>query len=342
MRVAFDTRPSSDRHGLGRYSRCLVQALRETAAPGDEVLDASRPTALVRGRGVDVLHAPWMEGAMLHSPLPMVVTVHGLAVLKRRSEHLRRGLRLRLRNLALQRAACLIAPTRAVADDAVAHLGVERERVVVIAEAADPVMHPRPPAQVAAVRARHGLPERYLLWVGNLEHPDPTRHVAELAGAERELPLVMVGSARPWARELPGVILTGRIDDDELAAIYTGAHALLLPSEREGFGLPAVEALACGAPVVAFDSPVLREALGTRATFVAPTDIRALIDAAQAAQRPCPAPPAWTWHDAARETWRVYHRALAETRAGRVTVRAHRRRMSASASPGPVDGLETQ
>ena len=112
------------------------------------------------------------------------------------------------------------------------------------------------------------MPEDYLLWVGHLRHPDPHRRVDALVDAPRELPLVLVGAAGQWAHELPGVILTGEVGDDELAALYTGAHALVLPSADEGFGLPAVEALACGTPVVASDGPSLREVLDGRATFV--------------------------------------------------------------------------
>ena len=124
--------------------------------------------------------------------------------------------------------------------------------------------------EVAAVRERYELPEDYLLWVGGLQIPDPRKRVAALAGAPRTLPLVLVGPARRWAHELPGVTLTGQVADDDLAAIYTGAHALVFPSDEEGFGLPPVEALACGTPVVACDLPGLREVLGGRATFVEP------------------------------------------------------------------------
>lgn len=311
MRVAFDSRPVSDPEGVGRYSRCLLAALADTAGPGDELLHTNRPSAPGASRGADVYHSPWMDGAVLRSPCPMVVTIHDLAALKRRSEHLRGGLRLRLRHLAVQRAARVIVPTRAVARDALAHLPLTPEQVVVIPEAADPAMYPRGPQDIAAVRSRFALPERFLAWVGGLRHPDPGKHLLKLATTPREMPLVMVGSTRPWAHELPGVILTGQVSDEELAAIYSAAHALLLSSTDEGFGLPAVEALACGTPVVACDTPALREVLGDRATFVAPGDMDALVAAGQAAQRPAPPPPPWSWQDAALATWRVYARAVA-------------------------------
>ena len=303
MRVAFDCQRLGDPDGVGRYCRCLLRALNDTADTGAEIVETHRP------RGADVFHSPWMEGAMLHSPCPMVVTLHRLTALKRRSEHLRTSVRLRLRTLAVQRAVRVIVPTHALAEDAHMRLGLERERVVVIPEAPDPAMSERDDSQIAAARARYSLPERYLVWVGNLEHPDPTRHVAKLAATPRELPLVLVGSTRPWAHELPGVTLTGHVPDDDLAAIYSGARALVLPSEDEGFSLPAVEALACGTPVVACEVRALREVLDGRVTFVEPGDLRGLIDAAQAASRPAPSPPAWSWLQAARATWRVYEEA---------------------------------
>jgi glycosyltransferase involved in cell wall biosynthesis len=341
VKVAFDSRPLSDPHGVGRYARCLLAALRETAAPGDQIVEVHRPAAMARSQGADVFHSPWMAGAMLHSPCPMVVTVHDLGALKRRSERLRTGMRLRLRHLAVQRAVTVITPTATVAEDAVAHLRLERERILVVPEAADTAMYERPASEIAAVHAAFGLPERYLLWVGGLQHPDPGRHLAELAGADRALPLVLVGSTRPWAHELPNVHLTGQVSDDQLAALYSGAHALVLPSRYEGFGLAAVEALACGAPVAAFEAPALREVLGERATFVAPGDIDALVAAAEGARRPAPAPPEWSWADAARATWQAYATTGAEPGHARASVRAPRRASGPAQAPG-IDGLEAQ
>jgi hypothetical protein len=133
VRVAFDNRPVSDPEGLGRYSRRLLAALRATAAAGEDLLETHRPSALVRSRSADVFHSPWMEGAMLHPPCPMVVTVHDLDAPKRRSERLRcGGLHLRMRRLALQRAVHVIVPSELVAAEAVAELGLVSERVTVI------------------------------------------------------------------------------------------------------------------------------------------------------------------------------------------------------------------
>jgi glycosyltransferase involved in cell wall biosynthesis len=336
VRVAFDSRPVSDPHGIGRYSRCLLAALHDTALGGDEILEVQTPSATASSRRAEVFHSPWMDGAVLRSPCPTVVTLHELSALKRRSEHLRRSLRLRLRLLAVQRAARVIVPSEAVARDAVAHLRLEDERVVVIPEAADPVMYPRPVREIAAARRRFGLPEEYLVWVGGLQRPDPGRHLVKLAATPRELPLVLVGPTRPWAHELPDVTLTGQVSDGHLAAIYSGARALVLSSEKEGFGLPAVEALACGTPVVACELPALREVLDERATFVAPGDMEGLIAAAQDARRPAPSPPPWSWKDAARATWEVYQRAMACAGEARAGARAMRPRPAGGMG---IDGL---
>ncbi len=134
MRVAFDSRPSADPRGVGRYARCLLRALRDTAGSRGEIVETHRP------RRADVFHAPWMQGAMLHSPCPMIVTIHDLDALTRPSERLRGGgIHLRLRHLAVQRATHVIVPTEALAHEAVTEFGFEREHVVVIPQAPDPV-----------------------------------------------------------------------------------------------------------------------------------------------------------------------------------------------------------
>jgi alpha-1,3-rhamnosyl/mannosyltransferase len=300
MNVAFDSRPASDPRGIGRYVRCLLDALIESGT--GEIAETHRP----RPRRADVFHSPWIDGAMLRCPVPMVVTVHDMVPLKRHGEYLRTGLRFRLRYLAVQRAVRVIVPTQAVAADVQSLLGMGDDMLAVIPEAAAGSLHARSEQEVAEVRGRYSLPDRYLLWVGGLEHPDPRKRVAALADAPRRMPLVLVGKAGRWAHELSDVTVTGQVDDDELAAIYTGAHALVFPSDEEGFGLPPVEALACGTPVAASDTPAIREVLGDRATLVAADDLGGLVQAAEAATRPAPDPPDWSWADAAAATWEVY------------------------------------
>lgn len=117
MKVAFDSRPAADQYGVGRYANCLLAALRATADVDTEIFETHRP------RRADVYHSPWLQGAVLRSPCPMVVTLHDLMPLKARGEYLRTGMRLHLRYLAVQRAVRVIVPTRAVARDAIARLG---------------------------------------------------------------------------------------------------------------------------------------------------------------------------------------------------------------------------
>lgn len=148
MKVAFDSRASRDPRGVGRYARCLLRALRDTAHTRGEIVETHRP----RRADTDVFHAPWLQGAMLHSPCPMIVTIHDLDALTRPSERLRGGgIHLRLRHLAVARATHVIVPTEALAYEAVAELGFEREHVIVIPEARDPTGED-------GGRSRHALP----------------------------------------------------------------------------------------------------------------------------------------------------------------------------------------
>ncbi|MCK9248246.1 MAG: glycosyltransferase family 4 protein [Solirubrobacteraceae bacterium] len=336
MRVALDARGAGDVRGIGRYVRCLRDALVATAPEGSTIVERRRPV------GCDAFHSPWIDGALLRPGRPQVVTLHDLVPLKRRAEYLRTGVRFRLRYAAVARADRIIVPTAAVADDVLRHLGVDGDRVRTIHEAPAPGFRPADDDAVAAVREELGLPDAFLLWVGGLRSRDPRKRVSELVAAPRTMPLVLVGPTGPWTAELTGgpeatgpaggagarggraggdrgargdgaagIHLTGEVTDEQLTALYTAAHALVLASDDEGFGLTPLEALACGCPVACTDVPAVREVLGDHATFVDRDDLAGLVAAAEASSRPAPAAPAWTWEDAARATWAVYREIAA-------------------------------
>ena len=201
-------------------------------------------------------------------------------------------------SLAVRHARRLFTVSHAARDEIAARFGLAPESIAVVPEAADPLFGPRPAAVVAAARAATGLAGQrpYLLYVGGIS---PHKNLPVLIAAygrmrERlgEAPaLVVVGELEsdPYVsaatelraaieREGVGddVVLPGFVDDETLAGLYCGAAAVVLPSLAEGFGLPAVEAAASGAPVVLSDIPAHRESLGDAAMFFPPDDVDAL------------------------------------------------------------------
>jgi glycosyltransferase involved in cell wall biosynthesis len=313
MRVALDLRvldePALAERGIGRYASELAAAL---PAEGVEVADLRRVAR--RRAGADVLHSPSIDRVSIRPGLPYVVTLHDLAPLKYPDRYLRTGLRHRLRYHAVKRATRVIVPSQAVAEDAKELLGLSRVDVVPEGAAAGlgPVSAPR------GLLERLRLPDRFLLWVGGLDPPDPRKGIdalVERAAAGGCPPVVLAGrpDAATERRAVPGrVVLTGRVSDEELAALYSAADALVLPSEDEGFGLTPHEALACGTPVAAYAIPALVETLdGNPAVrLVTPGDLDALIASAEELAGSRAAPPGRTWADVARETVAAYQRAI--------------------------------
>jgi glycosyltransferase involved in cell wall biosynthesis len=269
----------------------------------------------VKRAGAQVLHSPSIDFATTRPGAPYVMTVHDLVPLKQPGRYLSTGIKHRLRYAAAKRATQLIVPTRAVASDCEQLLGIDPARLSVIAEAAAPVF--RPVADPAPLLARLALPEEFVLWVGGLDPPDPRKRVRELATAAARrhgLPLVLAGRLAPESAGLAArgrVLLIGRTSDEELAALYSAATALVVASEDEGFGLPAMEALACETPVAAFAIDSLREQYdgSPDVALVQPGDYIGLLDAAADFAGRRASAPSRSWSDVAAETWTVYERA---------------------------------
>lgn len=320
MRVAVDchmvgARRSGDA-GNGRYALTLTTALAETAAPDDDVWALVTHAEAVRMLPVGVCHAgvtnmniPRLAagadrslrriraGAAVFTYIapprvtcPVALAVHDVSFITH-PEWLGPRAREVLRRLvpaSARRAGVVLALSHTAAAEIQDALGVPAGRVRVVSPAPAPMFTPREGA-AQRVAVRHGL-RRYCLAVGDL---GPRKNLAALARAvaslgDRDLPLALVGRAARGAASVlgsTGTVWLDHVSDADLADLYTAATVTAFPSLHEGFGLPAVEALACGSPLVVSDRGALPEVVGDAAIVVAPTP-DAIADGLRAALEP--------------------------------------------------------
>ena len=271
--------------------------------------------------GADVYHAIdfHLPG---RSPKPVLVTLHDLipwvwggAVM--RGERLRYWIGRRL----LRRADAVIAVSQATADDAVRLRVALRQRLRVVPEAAGPAFTPRPGA-AQRVKHRWGMEKAYLLFVGALDaRKDPPALLRAWAVAREthpELQLLIAGEPGKQAPRMPGAFQLGRVEDEGLADLYSAAACLPFSSRYEGFGLPCLEAMACGCPVAAFRNSSIPEVVGDAGILVSDGDADAL---GRAAAQMVTQPDRWrqaglrrakqfSWAKTARETISAYETVL--------------------------------
>jgi glycosyltransferase involved in cell wall biosynthesis len=247
----------------------------------------------------------------LSCPWRAVVTVHDLSFERSwKAMPLKDTLQFRAGvPLAVRRARRVIAVSERTKRDLIELYRVPEEKVDVIPHGVDPAFAP----------ASDGQERSYLLFVGAIqERKDPLAAVD--AAAAVGLPLVVVGPEKEpkLARELErrGADLRGYVETQALAELYRGAAALVLPSRYEGFGLPVLEAMASGTPVVAAPDPALKEVAGDAALYADRGGLADAVRRAVAEREPLAAAGLerarrFSWADAARRTVDVYLEALA-------------------------------
>jgi glycosyltransferase involved in cell wall biosynthesis len=277
---------------------------RYTGVPGTELRYSRLPThqpavrilweQTVQARamhraGVDLIHDPAFVGPMLNRS-PFVVTVHDLSFLLY-PRNFRAFNRLYLRSLtrlSVRKARRVLAVSESTKQDLVRCYGISPSKIDTVHNGVDASFHPLPADQVAAFRAERGLPNEFILFVGTLE---PRKNVLTLIEAYAQLsrnrpPLMLVGGrgwlydkvfARIESLDLSNEVhFVGYVPAEELPSWYSAATLFVYPSLYEGFGLPPLEAMACGTPVITSTASSLPEVVGQAGLLVEPTNTEAL------------------------------------------------------------------
>lgn len=321
MKIAMDGSPlATTSGGLRRYTEELARALRGL----NEAVDLQMPSGklwwslrlCLRVRGYDVFHGTNFEVPYL-PVCAAVMTVHDLSPWMNPEWH-GNAQRIRRRTpllIGLGLATMLIVPTNAVRRQVLDRFRIHPDRVVAVPEG----------ASLRRVATQTVPP--YFLFVGTVE---PRKNVPALISAWRPLRdragLVIAGRHREDAPELhsePGLTIAGEVSEQRLAELYSGAVALVYTSLYEGFGLPIVEAMQCGTPVIASRDEALVEVAGGAAIHAQPHELtgamRALLDDASLRARYADAAllrgREFTWDRTARLTREVYGEAIARARA---------------------------
>jgi glycosyltransferase involved in cell wall biosynthesis len=274
--------------GTGRYTQELLNALRETAGMGERVTDWYAPGG-IHSASVERLRQPvlaelWRRGmgpsphadcvfapTLLVPPRrgrPLIATIHDAVPWTHPETLTARGARWH-RDMAervADSADVILTPTAAVAAELATHLSLPR--VEVLGEGVSDAIR-TVPADAAQRAVRLGLPDSFVLAVGTLE-PRKGLDVVAAAMAEADwpdLPLLIAGpggwgDAVPAAADPSRILLLGRLADPDLATVYARAAVLVMASRAEGFGLPVLEAMSHGVPVVISDAPALVEVAG--------------------------------------------------------------------------------
>ncbi|OGE37219.1 hypothetical protein A3F00_02330 [Candidatus Daviesbacteria bacterium RIFCSPHIGHO2_12_FULL_37_11] len=354
IKVAFCTKPLHSGHsvrGVGYYARNILENLKSL----DDV-EVEEFEDISKIKKADVVHYPWFDlfnrTLPINKRFPTIVTVHDVIPLLYPDQYppgIKGRLNFALQKIALISCKYIITVSEASKKDIENYLKVRKEKIIVTYEAANENFKIQPDSKQLKIRRKFNLPERFLLYVGDANFNKNTPMLIEGFRKLKSLPefkdlkLVLIGNVflkkpeninHPELESLKKtlsliteykleneVIIPGQLETDELAAVYNLALVYVQPSLYEGFGLPVLEAMSCGVPVVSSDSPALKEIGGEAVVYFNPKDLNSFVDCLKSvlqnrsiqdklSKSGLNRASRFSWENTADETIKVYKQSL--------------------------------
>lgn len=294
MKIAIDISPLQTGHkvrGVGFYLEHLKNSLQKYH-PENEYLSFILGEKLPED--IDLVHFPYFEPFFLALPIykkfKTVVTVHDLTPIvfpNAFPRGIKGEIKWQMQRFSLKKASAIITDSKSSKNDVIKYVGVKDNKITVVPLAASENFKPLNDTLILrSIRVKYELPDRFLLYVGDVT---PNKNLPRLVDAVKEIkvPLVMVGKSlvsedydrnNPWNKDLnrinelakgdKNILRLGFVPTEDLVGIYNLATVFTIPSLYEGFGLPVLEAMACGCPVITSKEGSLKEVAQDAAYYV--------------------------------------------------------------------------
>jgi len=243
---------------------------------------------IIKKKKIDLLFSPYYKTSLI-SAIPVIITIHDIIYILFAKNLVQKKIYKFLTKLYAERASRILCVSSYTKSDVIKHLGVEKDKICVIYEGVSRNFYKRKNVEVEEMRRKYKIQKRYILYVGNF---NPHKNLSQLILAYSILPeyikeryqLIIVGGKTGEARELKErlnteeIFVLNHVPEEDLPLLYSGAELFVFPSLYEGFGLPPLEAMSCGCPVVSSNSSCMPEVLGDACVYFNPYNVNEIAE----------------------------------------------------------------